>query len=253
MAFKPKKQKKNTYRDIESLFRDLTSRKIETLYSHQADILRSYSTVLDKKNIAIELPTGSGKTLVGLLIAHFRRHNNGERVVYLCPTKQLVNQVVTHATESYGIKATAFLGSKSEYSPASKSEYNNSETIAVTTYSSLFNVNPFFKNPDLIIVDDAHASENYISSPWSLKINRNNNEDLFLEIVSLMQKTIPTDIYNRLIREDADNFDKSIVELLSLPSFYELKESLIDLLNLNIDEGSDTWYSWKTICNNRRL
>jgi hypothetical protein len=38
----------------------------------------------------------------------------------------------------------------------------------VTTYSSLFNTNPFFSNPGVIIVDDAHAAENYIASLWTL-------------------------------------------------------------------------------------
>ncbi|WP_369679951.1 DEAD/DEAH box helicase family protein [Lentzea flaviverrucosa] len=41
---------------------------------------------------AIELPTGAGKTLVGGLIGDFRRRVTGERVAYLCPTKQLARQ-----------------------------------------------------------------------------------------------------------------------------------------------------------------
>jgi hypothetical protein len=40
------------------------------------------------------LPTGSGKTLVGLLIGEWLRRKNKERVVFLCPTRQLVNQVI---------------------------------------------------------------------------------------------------------------------------------------------------------------
>ena len=42
----------------------------------------------------------------------------------------------------------------------------------VTTYSSLFNTNPFFDNADVLIVDDAHAAEGYISRCWSLRVQR---------------------------------------------------------------------------------
>lgn len=49
---------------------------------------------LNKTNIALELPTRSGKTLIGLLIGEFRRRKYREKVVYLCPTNQLVHQTV---------------------------------------------------------------------------------------------------------------------------------------------------------------
>ncbi|WP_446911595.1 hypothetical protein, partial [Klebsiella pneumoniae] len=43
-------------------------------------------------------------------------------------------------------------------------------------YSSVFNVNPFFLDPDVIIVDDAHAAENYISKLWSFEVSRFDDE-----------------------------------------------------------------------------
>jgi len=47
---------------------------------------------------------------VGLMIAEWRRRKNQERVVYLCPTKQLVNQVVEQADEKYGLSVLGFTG-----------------------------------------------------------------------------------------------------------------------------------------------
>ncbi len=58
--------------DPESLFRDLKQRssRIQYLWSHQADILRTWhQNYLTLKDVALELPTGTGKTLIGLLIA----------------------------------------------------------------------------------------------------------------------------------------------------------------------------------------
>ena len=61
--------------NAEALFRDLKNRdpRIQHLWSHQADIIRVYHEAIDHRDIALELPTGTGKTLVGLLIAEWRR------------------------------------------------------------------------------------------------------------------------------------------------------------------------------------
>ena len=65
MAFKTITQTDKSYDSIESLFRDIRTKKINALYSHQADIIKKYqSEYSESKNIALELPTGSGKTLI---------------------------------------------------------------------------------------------------------------------------------------------------------------------------------------------
>src|SRR3954464_8021456 len=88
MPFNLKKSQRVAGDSPESLFNDLRGRRtIEGLLSHQADVLRSYqANGLDAPDVALQLPTGSGKTLVGLLIGEWRRVKNSERVVYLCPT-----------------------------------------------------------------------------------------------------------------------------------------------------------------------
>lgn len=105
-------------------------------------------------DIALQLPTGSGKTLVGLLVAEWRRRKYNERVVYLCPTRQLVNQVADQAASKYGIDLHAFTGSRKHYDPKKAADWQNAEAVAVTTYSSLFNTNPFFADANHIILDD---------------------------------------------------------------------------------------------------
>ena len=125
MAFKNLAIQEDDYSDMESLFRDLNS-KIQSLYTHQSDIIRHYQKhALNKRDVAIELPTGSGKTLVGLLIAEFYRRKNGKRALYICPTKQLVNQVVELANKDYGIDAIAYTGSNKNYSQTDKHKYKN--------------------------------------------------------------------------------------------------------------------------------
>src|ERR1700730_13117930 len=130
MAFKLPTKKPVCPDDPESLFRDLRKKTVPGLLSHQADLLRSYLAVHTKHpDIALQLPTGSGKTLVGLLIAEWRRRKYGERVVYLCPTRQLVNQVAEEALTKYGMGewVRAFTGSQRGYDPLMKSGFHNSE------------------------------------------------------------------------------------------------------------------------------
>jgi hypothetical protein len=48
--------------------------------------------------------------------------------------------------------------------------------FGVTTYSHLFNTNPYFDDADLVIVGDVHAGESYISALWTVRIERSNPE-----------------------------------------------------------------------------
>ena len=103
--------------DPETLFHNLRGRApdIKHLWSHQADLLRAYhQECLEAGDVAVELPTGSGKTLVGLLIAEWRRQSLGTRVAYLCPTRQLARQVGSQAND-YGIRAHVLVGKQRDY------------------------------------------------------------------------------------------------------------------------------------------
>ena len=177
MAFKRNSHSTRAPDSPEELLRQLPRRKIPDVLPHQRELMRLYaSEALDKGDVALQLPTGSGKTLVGLLIAEWRRRKYQERVVYLCPTRQLVNQVVEQAEEKYGLSVVGFTGPRGNYKPPEKAAYNLANRIAVTTYSSLFNVNPFFSDADVLIVDDVHAAENYVAALWSVRVERDRVE-----------------------------------------------------------------------------
>ncbi len=65
------------------MFRDLRrDSSIKYLWGHQEKLLDQYVSHIKSKNLAIELPTGAGKTLVGLLIAEYRRRALGERIAF---------------------------------------------------------------------------------------------------------------------------------------------------------------------------
>ncbi|WP_435579544.1 DEAD/DEAH box helicase [Gilvibacter sp.] len=250
MAFRSSKRENDGKKNIESLFRDLSTSGVESLYAHQADVLRIYeSKASSEKDVAIELPTGSGKTLIGLLIAEFKRRQSKSKVVYLCPTRQLVHQVVEMANKNYGINAISFVGSKKEYPKSDKTKYNNAEAIAVTTYSSLFNVNPFFYDPEFIIIDDAHASENYISTNWSLRVVREEHDDLYLNIIEFLSDYIPRNVYIRMLDEGIDPLDKRTIYLVPI---YAIHNQLVELGTLisSFIEEYDLRYQWSLLKDN---
>ena len=160
MAFKKAPPPEVAPASPEQLLLQLPRRKIPGVLLHQGQMMQRYAAeAQNASDVALQLPTGSGKTLVGLLIGEWRCRKNAERVVFLCPTRQLVNQVVAQAEGQYGLSVHGFTGPKVSYDPTAKAGYQTAKRIAVTTYSALFNSYPFFDSPDIIIADDAHASE----------------------------------------------------------------------------------------------
>lgn len=233
------------------LFRDLSRRKHASLYDHQGQMLRTYSAkALLASDVALQLPTGSGKTLVGLLLAEWRRRKYRERVVYLCPTRQLVNQVAEEASAKYGLTVESFTGAKANYSPDAKTAYLDCERVAVTTYSSLFNTNPFFADPQVIIVDDAHAAENYIASQWTLRINRNSDEQktLFNATSSVLKGGLSDASYLRLVGGVQTIEDVSWVDKLPSHKLVQLADDLRSVISANVVDN-ESKYSWKMIGN----
>lgn len=250
MAFKKNTTQLSAPDTPDALFQTLTRRKLPDVLTHQRDMLRAYGQqMVNERDVALQLPTGSGKTLVGLLIAEWRRRKFKERVVYLCPTRQLVNQTVDQARNKYGIDAVGFTASKHEYSPADKSDYTTGAAVAVTTYSSLFNVRPFFTNPDLVIVDDAHAAENYIAKMWSLEIPAGDqaHAELHAAISSVLRPHLSAESYARLTGQWTDSTDTTWVDKLPSTTLQVVSEALTAAIDANYDASDDVKFRWQLL------
>jgi hypothetical protein len=248
MAFDLKKKSAIAGETPEALFRDLRGRTVEGLLAHQADLLRDYvQNALDEPDVAFQLPTGSGKTLVGLLVAEWRRRRNQERVLYLCPTNQLVYQVTTQARSQYGMDVMAFTGRKADYSEEAKSAYAKAEAVAVTSYSSLFNVKPHFRDAQLIILDDAHATENYIASAWTLHVNTRteSHRPLFAAIAGVLKRVIsPTDHLRMTADHPESRSDELWVDSVPGPALFQVIDELTSVIDAGIWDADDLGYRW---------
>ena len=195
MAFRTHKSEANNYATPQEMFQDNKLKAIKGILDYQSQMLNHYLTTINgsavvNKNVAFELPTGSGKTLVGILIGEFHRRKYNRKCLFLCPTKQLVSQVCEQSRNQYGIEAIPFIGKQAEYIISDKTKYMLGQAIGVTTYSSFFAANSFFSRPDILIFDDVHSSENFIIDNWSLNIMRSEHQTLYLQIVSLLEEVI---------------------------------------------------------------
>lgn len=250
MGFRRRRNAVVNFSTPQEMYEDYNNKKINGILNYQDKMIEQYMEKgMSEKNVALELPTGSGKTLVALLIGEFRRKKNKEKIVYLCPTNQLVYQTAQQAQEKYGIKVNTFTGKISDYDVKCKMEYNSGETIAVTNYSSLFNNNPFFHDADLLIFDDAHSGENYVVSNWSLNIKRSENTSLYKAILENIKDLIDPMQYYKMSKEIPLPEDLSWVDKLPNIKLYENKEEIISLIDTYIGDHPNLKYSWCNIKN----
>ena len=113
-----------------------------------------------------------------------------EPAVYLCPTTQLVDQVILEAG-NLGIPAVRYPSKQ----PLPGPEATGGKAIIVCTYSKLFNAKTTFDRDDVritpcaIVLDDAHAGIDEVRSAFTLSISDRDNEsggDAYKAIVKML-------------------------------------------------------------------
>jgi hypothetical protein len=258
MVFKRKSASAGTFNDPEQLYRALalTNDGPPALWAHQADVLRSWhgpkkddpeATVADVSDVAIELPTGAGKTLVGGLIGEFRRRNFRERVAYLCPTKQLARQTAAKLSE-YGIPNVLLINEARTWNAADRTRYDRAGAIAVSVYSHVFNSNPALDNAQLLLLDDAHAAESYVAGPWKLEVGRAKHESAYMDILSALVDALDPLVMDRLRTSTPDGKYASTVYLASPLGVAAAAKQLDQVLAAAVDGrkvADKARYAWR--------
>ncbi|MGV9941171.1 DEAD/DEAH box helicase [Streptomyces sp. NPDC003401] len=178
--------------DPEQLYRLLArgNRGPDSVWGHQSKVMEHWHRQFrDKGDVALELPTGAGKTLVGGLIAEYLRRAEGSRVAYLCPTRQLAVQTAQKLGD-YGIPPSLLIGPSKDWDQADLARYQAAGSVAVSTYSHVFNSRPRIDTADALILDDAHAADGYVSKPWSLRINRRLHESAYKDLLAALSPAL---------------------------------------------------------------
>lgn len=249
MGFKTVARKAKVADNPVDFFQGLRPRKIAALYDQQAQLLREYASKGQKStDVAIQGATGSGKTLVGLVLAEWRRQNLQERPVYLCPTKQLVHQVANFAQDQLGLPAYAFVGSKHDFSVPQKNMWLSGDVLAIATYSAVFNTNPFFAQPNFIVVDDAHAADQYIGEYWTVRVAKYQDDQrgLFDALVNVLSTVLPGDECARLLEDPRSLSDSMWVQMVPTPFVIQLEEEISSILD-HAQNGSVLSFRWQVL------
>ncbi|GAA1309726.1 DEAD/DEAH box helicase [Saccharothrix xinjiangensis] len=185
----------------EALYSDLPHRpdSVPGLWSQQTDILRQYwPKHVDTSDLALELPTGTGKTVPGLLIAEWVRRVRRARAIYACPTRQLARQVHQVAIRE-SIPAVVLAGShRKDWVLDDRLRYEAGEAVAITTYSSVFNSSPKLLTADLLLFDDAHAGEQYVGEQYAVGIGRRENIAVYALLLEAVAPALDGMILQRL-------------------------------------------------------
>lgn len=186
-----------------ALYRDLPRRQgaVPGVWHHQGEIFRLYAqSYADVPDLALELPTGTGKTLTGLVVLDWVRRVRRARVVYACPTVQLVGQVAATAGRE-GVPVSVLTGGHADWDEAAKAGYDAAEAVAITTYSTIFNSHPKLATADTLLFDDAHAGEQYIGQQYSFTVDRRSQPATYADLLSAIEPALDQMLVQRL-RDD---------------------------------------------------
>ena len=126
--------------------------------------------------------TGSGKTVVGLIMLQSCLNENKGPAIYVVPDNYLVNQVIDEA-KRLGISVTA--DKDDQYN------YLHSKSILVTTIHTLVNGHSYFGMRSKgnipigsIIIDDVHACMDKITGQYMIKIDA--ESEAYKELITLL-------------------------------------------------------------------
>lgn len=156
------------------LFRDLwdIEKEVLTLY---------YAELKDKERVGFQLPTGSGKTVIGLLIAEAWRRS-GKKVVVLTANYYLCHELQKKGLE-LGIPCEVIgreANNPTEYRRVVQL-YRDGKCLGIMNYwAYLFSK---FELPDILIVDDAHEFVGVIEDHYTISIhNSGDTKSLYREV-----------------------------------------------------------------------
>lgn len=207
----------------EEYLRDVQSTVLEKWFQYYRD---------NNKNTIVKMNTGSGKTVVGLLILQSYLNEGKGPGVYVVPDNYLVEQVMKEAKD-LGIEVTKNT-KESKFTRGEKILITNMHTII--NGRSVFGVNEMKQNIGCIIIDDAHACLKVAESQFTIRIPddvsiyddifnlftdsiRHQSESKYLEIKSKetgVQQLIPYWDWNNnlstvrtLLHEKKDDYDYS--------------------------------------------
>lgn len=151
----------------------------------QSEVWKKWFDIRNEKNVILKMNTGSGKTVVGLIMLQSCLNEEKGPAIYVVPDNYLVKQVIDEANK-LGISVTE---DKDDYN------YSNSKAILVTSIQTIVNGHSYFgmregRNYPIgsIIIDDVHACMDKIIGQFMIKIDA--KTDVYNELIALFSSSL---------------------------------------------------------------
>lgn len=151
----------------------------------QSEVWKKWFDIRNEKNVILKMNTGSGKTVVGLIMLQSCLNEEKGPAIYVVPDNYLVKQVIDEA-KKLGISVTE---DKNDYN------YSNSKAILVTSIQTIVNGYSYFGMREggnypigSIIIDDVHACMDKIIGQFMIKID--SETDAYKELIAIFSSSL---------------------------------------------------------------
>lgn len=195
----------------------------------------------DQRDVILKLPTGEGKTLIGLLILQSKINQKKGACLYICPNKYLAEQVRIQADE-FGIHHCAINEN------GLPEDFINGEKLLITHAQMVFNgrSSNFGIGQDSVVVenillDDAHSCIEIIKTACKFRIPR--SSDCYHELLHLFGEALKKQGAGTY----ADICNEAKSAILSVPYWdWESKQDeIVQILSkYNKSRDKSVWFVW---------
>lgn len=222
----------------------------EYLRDVQSTVLEKwFSDYRNKKNTVIKMNTGSGKTVVGLLILKSYINENKGPAVYIVSDNYLVEQVILEAND-LGIPVTK--------DPRSN-EFIKGQEILITNMHriingrSVFGVEEVKQSIGCMIVDDAHACIKVAESQFSISIPRSSG--IYNDLLTIFEDSIKQQSETKYL--EINDGEKGSQQLIPFWDWSQNLSRVRHILHQNKDNETlsdkSLFYNWPLVKNNLEL
>ena len=219
-------------------FTDLRPAQVAALERYSAD----HSATPD---LAIELPTGAGKSLIALLICEAWRRE-GKTVAVLTGNKTLAGQMEREG-QQLGVPVVRFEGAGSTIPLPERRRYRRQQAIAVMNYWVMFNQNPVVDSADLLVIDDAHLAEAALDSLFSVEIDRYAHPLLFEALVRDLAQEFPDyATFQDALTEAPSRAGTELLSFLDQSAFVDRFRALVDSA-AELQTDTDLRFRWERV------
>ena len=223
------------------IFRRLTLRgSIENIWEPQAEALRKWHKKRSDADVAIEMNTGGGKTLVGLIIARSLVNEKKGRVLYVCANNQLIEQTSLRAKE---IGLSPAVRYKSDWHD--RRGFDTGNEFCLTNYATVFNGKSIFRNEgiDALVFDDAHVAENNIRDQFTLRVS--SDHEAFSEILNRCRSHFSNSGKSSHFADVVSRRHSPVIFIPMFVVWNHVDEFRKILLDSGVDNDLETLFAWE--------